>query len=200
MTVDELMKRIQRDRQYWGSNGGITLSGGEPMFQPEFALKILKYSYDSNIHTAIETCGYIKWRDYVHALDYIDWIFFDLKHMNDKIHQLGTGVSNRLILENARKIASLRSHRMIFRIPVIPGFNDSIENIIETAEFMRKIDMEEVDILPFHPLGASKYEQLGIKYEYKDKDVKPPGTEKMEEIKRIFEDRSIRCGMPSQSV
>ena len=191
LTIGELMKKIQRDRQYWGSGGGVTLSGGEPMFQPEFATEILKECYNSYIHTGLETCGYVSWKYYEVALNYLDWIFFDIKHMDPEIHKKGTSVSNKLILENAKRIASHGSYRVIFRMPIIPGFNDSIENIAATARFIRNIGKEEVNILPIHHLGSTKYELLGMKYTYKA--IKPPTLEKMKEIKEIFEIYSIKC-------
>jgi len=191
ITVEKLMKKIQRDRQYWGAGGGITLSGGEPLFQAEFAIEILKRCYDSYIHTALETCGYVPYKVYEGALNYIDWLFFDIKHINSQIHQYGTGVPNELILENATKIATQRNFRMIIRKTIVPGFNDSSENIAATAEFMRRIGLEEINILPLHHLGFSKYESLEKKYSYLN--IKPPSVEKMAEIKKIFEAYSIKC-------
>jgi pyruvate formate lyase activating enzyme len=191
ITVEELMKKIQRDRQYWGTGGGITLSGGEPLFQSEFAIGILKQCYDSYIHTALETCGYISYKVYEYALSYIDWIFFDIKHMNSEIHQKGTGLPNELILENASRIAAQGDYHMIIRMTIIPGFNDSSKNVAATAKFIKKIGLEEVNILPLHHLGTSKYEQLGKKYTYNE--INSPGLEKMEEIKRIFEEYLIKC-------
>jgi len=191
ITVEELIKKIQRDRQYWGTGGGITLSGGEPLFQPEFAIDILKQCYDSYIHTALETCGYVSYKVYEYALNYVDWIFFDIKHMNSEIHQQGTGVANELILENATRIAEQGNYRMIIRMTIIPGYNDSSKNVVATAKFLKKIGLEEVNILPLHHLGTSKYELLCKEYTYSD--IKSPRLEKMDEIKRIFEAYSIKC-------
>jgi pyruvate formate lyase activating enzyme len=191
ITAAELLKKIQRDRQYWGSGGGITLSGGEPLFQPEFAIEILKQCYDSYIHTALETCGYIPYKFFKDALNYVDWLFFDIKNINSEIHQQGTGVPNKLILENATRLASHGNYRMIIRMTIIPGYNDSSEKITATAKFIKKIGLEEVNILPLHHLGSSKYELLGKEYSYHDIIV--PNLEKMEEIKRIFTAYSIKC-------
>jgi pyruvate formate lyase activating enzyme len=188
--TEELMKKIRRDRQYWGYGGGVTLSGGEPMLQADFTMEILRLCYDSYISTAIETSGFAGWKDYEKVIEHLDWIFFDLKHMDDELHRQGTGASNRIILENARNIAS-SGRRVVFRIPVIPGFNDSDENMRETAEFVGSTDAYGVNVLPFHKLGASKYEQLGRDYEYKD--TTPPDVQKMEHIRGIFEERSIKC-------
>jgi glycyl-radical enzyme activating protein len=195
ITVEELMKKIQRDRQYWGIRGGITLSGGEPLFQPEFATDILKQCHDSYIHTALETCGYVSYKIYEYALNYVDWIFFDVKHLNSEIHQQGTGVPNELILKNATRIAAQGNYRMIIRMTIIPGYNDSAKNVASTAKFIKKIGLQEVNILPLHHLGTSKYELLGKEYTYHG--IKSPRLEKMEEIKRIFERYSIKCYIDS---
>ena len=99
VTVDELMKTIQRDRQYWGAGGGVTLSGGEPLLQFDFTKEVLKRCFDSYIHTAIETCGNVPWKHYEAVLGHLEWVFFDLKHMDPERHKQMTGVSNKLILE-----------------------------------------------------------------------------------------------------
>ena len=195
ITTEELMKKIQRDRQYWGAGGGVTLSGGEPLFQPEFTTKILKKCSESNIHIALETCGYAPWKNYEEALKYVDWVFFDIKHMNPEMHKKGTGVSNTLILKNAEKIASFGNYRLIFRVPIIPSFNDSPENLTATALFIKKLGRSEVNVLPMHRLGSSKYELLGKQYSCKT--IKPPGTQKMEEVKEIFEAHTIACYIDS---
>lgn len=197
ISVDELFSIIQRDRQYWGNKGGITLTGGEPLIQVDFARDILEKCYNSYIHTAIETCGNVPWKNFEMVIDYLDWIFFDLKHLDTDIHKKGTGVSNRLILENAERIASKGNYRLIFRMAIIPGYNDSIENITATAEFMRKIGVDEINILPIHHFGSSKYELLGMKYTYGD--VKPPDMRKMEEIKNIFDSYAIKCYIGSNT-
>ena len=196
-TVDELMKRIQRDRQYWGSEGGVTLSGGEPMYQPEFAVSLLKKCCESYIHTSIETCGSVPWEYYEDALDYLDWIFFDIKHMNPEAHETATGVSNKLILRNAEKIAGSDECRMVIRMPIIPGFNDSNENIKATAEFVRMIGKREVNILPMHHLGKDKYTLLGMEYECGSVDA--PSLRRMKDIQRVFESYSLQCSIGSDT-
>ncbi|TFH46979.1 MAG: glycyl-radical enzyme activating protein, partial [ANME-2 cluster archaeon] len=198
MTVEELMEKIQKDRQYWGSKGGVTLSGGEPMFQPEFSRAVLKQCYDSYIHTAMETSGYAPWKHFEKVLDYLDWIFFDLKHMDPDMHMIAIGHSNKLILNNARKIASQKEYKLVFRMPIIPGFNDSVENLIATAEFMNSIDMTEINILPLHHLGSSKYDLLNFKYYYKENLITPTPIQ-MKTIKAIFSDHSIECYIGSNT-
>jgi pyruvate formate lyase activating enzyme len=190
VTVQEMMRVISRDRNYWGANGGITLTGGEPLAQPEFVTEVLRRCRSAYIHTAIETSGHVPWEHYEAALKHVDWVFFDLKHMNSGMHRKETGVANDLILENARRLASLPI-RMIMRVPVIPGFNDSEENMIATAEFIKEIKKEEVNLLPFHKLGMSKYEQLGIKCTYEK--TEPPSPEQLKRIQSIFNSYSLKC-------
>jgi glycyl-radical enzyme activating protein len=196
VTVQELIKIISRDRDYWGTNGGITFAGGEPMAQPEFVTEVLRRCHGAYIHTAIETSGYAPWEHYKAALKHVDWVFFDLKHMDSKMHRKETGVKNELILENARRIASFPI-RMIIRVPVIPGFNDSERNMIATAEFVKEIKKQEVNLLPFHKLGMSKYEQLGIKCIYEK--TKPPGTKQLKKIQSIFNSYSLNCYIGSET-
>lgn len=193
LTVEQLMGRIQKDRQYWGSGGGVTLSGGEPMLQPQFAAGVLRACYDSYIHTALETCGYAPWSSYETVLDHVDWLFFDIKHMEPKIHKRWTCASNRLILENAGRMARhSKQFRMIFRMVVVPGVNDSAENIEATAKFIGGVGKTEINILPLHHLGSTKYELLGRDY-YACRGIKPPTAKRLEEIKRSFESHSITC-------
>lgn len=192
ISIDEMMRRIQRDRRYWGSGGGITLTGGEPMLQHEFAVELLRRCHEGYIHTSIETCGQIPWETYEEALPYLDWIFFDLKHMNPDKHKEGTGQPNDLILKNARRIASTRrKYNLIFRMPVIPGFNDDTENIRATAEFIAETGIKEVNILPIHYLGLSKYDVLGIKCSYNS--LVNVSKEKLTEIQEAFKEHLVEC-------
>ena len=191
MTIDELMKIINRDRAYWGSKGGVTITGGEPLMQHEFVFELLKRCYKSYINTLIETSAYAPWKHLEKMIPYLDWIFVDIKHMDPVKHKEGTGVSNELILENIRNLANVEGPRTVIRMPVIPGYNDGFQNVEAMAIFMRKIGLYEVNLLPFHRLGTSKYEQLGKEYLYKD--VKPPSREKLASIKEVFSDYGIKC-------
>jgi pyruvate formate lyase activating enzyme len=191
MTVDEVMETVQRDRQYWGQGGGVTLSGGEPMLQYKFAAALLERCFGSYIHTAMETSGYAPWEHYKSVLGHLEWIFLDLKHMDTKKHQWGTGVPNKLILENARKLSSVKDLRIIFRLPLVPGFNDTVTNIKSMAKFVKGLGKDEVNVLPLHHLGSSKYDQLGRDYHFKD--MRKPTLEGLKNIKDIFSDLGIKC-------
>jgi pyruvate formate lyase activating enzyme len=191
ITEDELMKKIRRDRQYWGNNGGITLTGGEPYLQPAVVKSLLKRCHETYIHTAVETCGNVPWKNIEPSLEYLDWIFFDLKQMDDFLHTEMTGTGNSLILDNARMLASRFPGRLIFRMPVIPEFNDGEEHILQLSDFLVAIGKDEINILPVHHLGREKYTILGKNY-YTD-DFTPPSAESLSRIQSVFASRGIRC-------
>ncbi len=167
-TIDELIKRVEEDRIFYrNSDGGVTISGGEPALQYSFVSSFLKECQGINISTAIETCGYAKWEHLEAIVKYSDLVFFDIKHMDPEIHKKLTGKSNKLILHNAIKTSSIAL--TIIRIPIIPGYNDSKENIAATVRFVQKLKkFDKIELLPYHSLGANKYEWLGKIYELSD--------------------------------
>jgi len=195
--IEELFQKIQRDRQYWGSNGGITLTGGEPFLQPDFAANLLEKCYKSYIHTAVETCGNIPWKNIAPSLDFIDWIFYDLKHPDNEKHFSMTSAGNDLIFQNAKRLSENFTGRLIFRIPVIPGFNDDEQTITSLAEFIKTTGKDEINILPVHHLGREKYTLTGRNY-YTDNFIVPGNTE-MTKIRNIFEYEGIRCYIGSDT-
>jgi pyruvate formate lyase activating enzyme len=164
VSADEILREVIRDAVFYErSGGGLTLTGGEPTSQPEFAYEILRQYkiQERGGHTAIETCGFVDWSILSHILKHTDLVLYDLKHMDPKIHLRSTGVDNKRILQNAQLIAK-SSVRLVIRFPLIPGFNDSMENIQKTASFVRALpNVNELDILPYHRLGEPKYERLG---------------------------------------
>ena len=198
VTTQELIDIVRRDRAYWGSGGGVTLGGGEPLAQPEFTMTLLRELHDSYVHTTMETCAHVPWVHLESALQYLDWVFVDIKHMDPEKHRQETGVTNELILKNIeRMVASGRPARIIPRIPLVPGYNDTDDNVLAVAEFLKKIERREVNLLPFHRLGVSKYEQLGLDYVYKD--VRPHSVEKIGQIKKLFEQQGISCYVGSDT-
>jgi pyruvate formate lyase activating enzyme len=190
-TLSELFERIQRDRPFWGSNGGVTLSGGEPFLQSGFVAEFLKKCYNAYIHTAVETCGNVPWKNYADSIDYIDWIFFDLKHLDSKIHANATKVNNKLILRNAENLAKNSKARLIFRLVLIPGFNDSEEHLNQVVAFMKKVNRNEINILPLHHLGREKYVMLNKTYQAITYPV--PIKSILERVKNYFENNSMHC-------
>lgn len=161
MSVGEVVKEVLKDRKFYEtSGGGITLSGGEATFQPEFALAILKECKTIGLHTVLETCGYASWVVLKHVLEYVDLVLFDIKHVDEIRHQAGTGMKNDTILENVEKIAAYKTMKV--RVPLIPGFNDSEQDVRGIAAFVGLLPNRiEMDLLAYNPLGEGKYERLG---------------------------------------
>jgi glycyl-radical enzyme activating protein len=189
---DELMRVFHRDRTYWGAEGGVTLTGGEPLLQHEFVLPLLERCRDVGISVCVETSGYVERHILEAALPSIQWLFVDLKHLEENAHVEQTGVSNQLILDNIRFVQSADwSGRLVVRMPVIPGFNDNQANAKITADFLRDVGLDEINLLPFHRLGASKYEQLGMHYAYADQPALT--LENLLPLASVFRDRGIRC-------
>ncbi len=180
VTVDEVLSVVEKDRIFYErSGGGITLSGGEPLMQPEFSAALLAACKDKGLHTVIETSGYQKWELLWPVIINTDLVLLDIKIMDSSLHKEVIGVPNELILDNAKRISE-SGKEIIIRIPVIPGYNDSIDNLSNTAEFATKIGVKEIHLLPYHRLGESKYERLGRKYELKD--IKVPSKEYLEHL------------------
>ena len=168
MSVNEVMTEIEKDTPFYRrSGGGVTATGGEPLMQADFTAELLKHCRRKGIHTAVETCGYSTWNAFEKVLRYVDLVLYDIKHMDSAQHKKQTRVGNEVILENARKCAAL-GKEMIIRVPVVPGYNDSSESMKAIAEFARSLEgVEEVHLLPFHRLGESKYDRLGMRYSLK---------------------------------
>jgi pyruvate formate lyase activating enzyme len=170
MTVDEVLKVVRKDLKFYEtSGGGITLSGGEATFQPDFASALLRKSKELKIHTALETCGYVSWKVLDQLLPHVDLVLYDIKHWDSEIHQRGTGVGNQIIFENAKRVAEIKP--MKARVPLIPGFNDSEHDIRSIASFIGSLPNQiEMELLTYNPLGEGKYERLG-KGEKEHKEV-----------------------------
>ena len=163
MTIDECMVEIMSDFPFYqNSNGGVTLSGGEPLIQSSFASRLLKRCKDEGLHTAIETSGFAKWDVFAEVLKYTDLVLYDIKHMDSGKHLEGTGVKNDMILENLVKAA--KTNEIWIRIPLVAGSNDSKENIARTALLAKELGIKRISLLPYHAGGESKCEQLGMTY------------------------------------
>lgn len=162
VTVEDVMETVEKDRAYyWRTGGGMTLSGGESLCQPEFATALLRAAQERGIHTAMESMGYAKWEVIETLLPYLDQYLLDIKHMNPQKHKEYTGKSNELMLENAMKIAKSGQTELSIRVPVIPGFNDTPEEIQEIAAYTKQLEhVKRLHLLPYHRLGQDKYEGL----------------------------------------
>lgn len=182
VTVEEVMKTVEKDRPYYyRTNGGLTLSGGESLCQPEFAKSLLMAAKEAGIHTAMESMGCAEYSVIEGILPYLDQYLLDIKHMNPRKHKEYTGRSNELMLQNARKIAQSHMTELSIRIPVVPGFNDTAEEIREIAAYTKELgNVKRLHLLPYHRLGQDKYEGLGRQYLMGD--VTPPEKEQMERL------------------
>lgn len=188
MSVEEVVASVEKDYLFYqNSGGGVTLGGGEPTMQANFALELLKELKALGIHSAIETCGFAEWQVLKKLTGFLDLILYDLKHFKSNIHESRTGKSNKRILNNLINLFGQKT-AIIIRIPIIPGFNDDIKTMNEIGLFLKKQNIngviEHIDLLPYHKLGVSKYKALGCTY--KLSDCKSPDNDLLEEIKQVF--------------
>jgi pyruvate formate lyase activating enzyme len=191
MTVEQLYKEVEKDTPFYRrSGGGVTVGGGEPTTQYTFVSQFLRKCKQHYIHTAIETCGFVEWEHLEKLLEHLDLVYLDIKHMDPAVHEELTGVSNELILENTRKVADMRP--LIIRIPTVPGYNDSDDNILTTARFATELGkyFERIELLPYHRFGSQTYSRLGREYELAD--VNPPSDDHMKRLKEIIESCGVR--------
>ena len=192
MTVDQLAAEVKKDEiAFKHSHGGVTLSGGEPLFAATFALNLLKAFKKAGINTGVDTCGYSPWSDIELVLPYVDFFLWDIKHMDPKQHKQLTGVANKLILSNARAV-SAKGVPIYIRIPLIPGCNDSEENLRATCEFVKGLtSVVEVAIMPLHHLGKARYESLNLPYPIGNLALIPDS--KLQNIKKLIESYGLKC-------
>ena len=165
VTVEEVLEEVRKDIPYYRkSGGGLTLSGGESLYQTDFAQALLSSSQEMGINTAIESTACTEISQVQKILPFLDTFLLDIKHMNSAKHKEFTGISNERILENAKKIAQVHSN-LIIRVPVIPGFNHTPSEIQEIAEISASLPgVTQLHLLPYHRLGQDKYTGLGRKY------------------------------------
>lgn len=178
---DELMKEIRKDSVFFfHSKGGVTVSGGEPLMQPDLVREILIKSHESGIPTTMETSMYGDPETVKSLIEHLDLLYTDIKHLDSSRHKEITGVGNEKILSNIRMAASAdKGPKMVVRMPVIPTVNDDDENMKALGEFCRDLkNVDRVELLPYHRLGTVSYETMGIKYALDDIEI--PTKEYME--------------------
>ncbi len=190
VTVAEVMETVEKDRAYYRrSGGGLTLSGGESLCQPDFARALLAAAKSKGIGTAMESMGCAPYEVIESILPYLDTYLMDIKHTDPGKHKEFTGRSNELMLENARKTAASGMTTLVIRVPVIPTFNDTPEEIAAIAQFADKLPgVERLHLLPYHRLGQDKYDGLGRDYTLKE--IRPPENEHMAMLKKVVENVS----------
>jgi len=161
-SIPDIMNIIRRNAPFFRkSGGGVTLTGGEPLFQWEFSRGLLAACVREGIHTALDTCGYSDWEEFDAVLSVTDLVLFDVKEMDDKRHKKLCGVSNRRILENLRRLSQKETIPFVVRVPVIPGYNDSLENLKDLGDFLSDSKaLKQIELLPYHRLGEGKQRWL----------------------------------------
>ena len=190
--VEDIMPELLADMPYYRrSDGGITLSGGEVLCQADFARELLIACKEAGLHTAIESSANAPFFEIEKLLPYLDLYLIDIKHMDSKKHKEYTGADNTRILENARKIAN-SGVELVIRTPVIPGFNDTPEEIKAISSFAMTLPgVSEHHLLPYHRLGMDKYQGLGRNYALKE--IEPPTRERMEYLLSVAEASGLKC-------
>jgi pyruvate formate lyase activating enzyme len=190
--VDHIVQEVAKDALFYkNSGGGVTFGGGEPLLWPSFISAVSKQCREQSIHVAIETCGQAPQKSFTDVLNNVDLVIYDIKHIDPEIHKQFCGYSNELILDNLKKISKRDNLEITIRIPLIPGLNDSEENIIGTARFVVSLNsnIRRVELLPYHKLGVRKYERLAR--EYACENVEVPVNDHMQSIKRILDNYEL---------
>ena len=182
-TADEVFSEIVKDKSYYdNSDGGVTFSGGECMLQIDFLAELLKKCKEAGIHTAVDTAGHISYVHFIRILPYTDLFLYDIKLMNCEKHKQYVGVENHLILNNLRKLLHSSANIWI-RIPVIPGVNDSAEEMLAIKAFLKDCPQpQKIELLPYHAMGEHKYRAMGKELQH----FRAPSVEEIKELQEIF--------------
>jgi len=193
MTVDEVYKEVAKDTLFYNtSGGGVTLTGGEVLAQPEFAAAILKKCRENGIMTAVETCGFASWTAVEMIMSHVNIVLYDVKHMDSEVHQQGTGVPNEVILENLRRISNEMKIPVIVRTPIIPGYNDQDSNMHAMGQFIKESvpTCIEVNLLPYHNLGEGK--RLELEVGESGFTTRVPSEDEMEHLRQILRSYGLK--------
>ncbi len=187
MSVSEVMAEVEKDRIFYRrSGGGVTIGGGEPMLQYDFATQLLRAAQEEYLHTALETCALVSWEHFNKAVQYTDLLYIDLKHIDSQKHKALTGQPNEVILNNLRQVLSLKSAQdVVIRVPVIPGCNDSVDNISQTAKFVAKLGFTQIELMPYHKMGVAKYAQYGMTYSLDE--LQATGESELQDMRDLVE-------------
>jgi pyruvate formate lyase activating enzyme len=188
MSVNEIIDLVESDRLFYQtSGGGITISGGEPLFQPSFLIELLGRMKKKGVNTAIETSGMSLWEVFQDACPLLDWVLFDIKHLDNKKHMEGTGVTNDQILDNLSRLSSSKRN-IVLRVPLIPKFNMSESFYEGIIKLVNKTRIRYVNLLPYHRLGRDKYKNLGRSYELMS--AEPQELSHIIKVAEIIENKS----------
>lgn len=194
MTVEQTFDTAVRDRPFYiNTGGGVTISGGEPLLQWEFALELFKRCKEAGLHTALDTTAYCEWEVLERVLEYVDLVLFDVKHMDPEKFREKCGVGNELILDNLEKAATRA--RIWLRIPLVPNYNDSESNLRQTAELASRIAADKISLLPYHEYGKHKYERLGREYDFDDASILNQDDEIVTRSQEIFKSYGLETAI-----
>lgn len=190
-TVREVLNVCLQDRDFYEeSGGGVTLSGGEALVHPDFSMALADALRNQNIHVAMETTGFAAPELFDRVTGHMDLLLFDVKHWDEAKHLEGTGVSNRLILDNMKR-AIASGMRVLPRLPVIPGYNNTLADAKGFAARLKETGACEIQLLPFHQFGEKKYDELGKPYAYTD--VPALHEEDLKDFRQVLLDQGIRA-------
>jgi pyruvate formate lyase activating enzyme len=192
MTTEEVMKVALRDKDYYEtSGGGVTASGGEILTQAEFVADIFRSCREAGIHTCADTSGYGPREAMEKILECSDLVYFDLKHMDPREHARMAGKTNDFIMQNLKAVVE-KKIPIVIRTPLIPGYNDSTENIEALCETVTGMNAgASIHILPYHKFGIGKYRAIDKQYELET--LEPPGVETIDRVKGIIEAKGLKC-------
>lgn len=196
VSAEKLVEKLMAYKPFFDSSdqGGVTLSGGEPTFQPDFLFETLKESRSCGIHRVVQTCGYTSYDIMKRVAESSNLLLYDIKHMDPQKHIEGTGKSNDLILNNLSRICAEVDTEYVIRIPLITGYNDDDENVKRTAEFVTSLKkIERMDLLPFNELPSGKYKSMGCRWDYDA--VKRQPDERLDELKAIVESYGLKVSI-----
>ena len=189
-TVEEVVAEAIKDRVFYQeSNGGLTLSGGEPLMQIDFVEELLRCLQEEGIHTAVDTCGFVPFGDLERAAKHTDLFLYDLKLMDDPKHREWIGVSNQAILSNLERLTRIHPH-VILRMPIIEGVNTETKEIAGAISFIGNLDLQEVHLLPYHSIAKHKYSKLGR--EYQETKMQVPSLETINGIQAMLLAQGIK--------
>ncbi len=188
-SVEEIVQKILKNREYLeASDGGVTFSGGDPFFQPDFLLEMIKRCREEGLHVTVDTSLYAEKEEIRKVAEYTDLFMVSLKHFDSEKHKFLTGVGNQEILENLKFLSDLGS-RIWLRLVLLPGWTDSEFNLVELRDFCKTINFEKLELLPYHTMGVKKWEALKIPYYFND--LKVPNEEQILEVKNFLNKANI---------
>lgn len=189
MTVEQVLAEVNKDAMFYQqSGGGVTLSGGEPLSQPEFAVEFLKRCKKLGYHTAVDTCGFVPEKSFDEVMPYVDLFLYDIKHLDDKAHKKYMKAPLAPILSNLRHIVN-KNAKVWIRAPIVPTINDTSEHIQGIGELVRELGLKEVYLLPYHKMASAKYRLMCLPYTLSH--IPEPTAEQMHRLGEILSGQGI---------